>query len=208
MRLRSLVILGLACAAIPNAHAAIAFNNFGSGDSFNTGSGHTIGGSSSVVGYLIQGEGFNAAASGQISLIKIGYGHVTGTNSTTFRLFNGTSSSVGSLMASWTVTSSPAFGSGGTITINNSNPAATLTMGNDYWLIAEAASDAWQAWNLNSIGDGGPHAISSDGGTSYGVGPNTRGAFRVEVQPVPEPATLAILGVGALAAAARRRRKA
>lgn len=208
MRTRTLMAMGLALVAVPSAHAAIAFDNFGPNDAFNTGSGATIGGSSSSVGYFIQGSGFNALASGQISTITIAYGHVLGTNSTTFRLFNGTSASVGSLMTSWTVTSSPAFGSGNTITITNTSPLATLTSGNDYWILAEAASDAWQAWNFNSIGDVGPMATSSDGGGTYGVSNGGRNAFRVEVEPIPEPATLAVLGLGALALVRRRSRKA
>ncbi len=201
-----LLALAAMVAVIPTANAAIAFNNFGPGDSFNTGSGGTIGGPTGPVGYLIQGEGFNSLASGQVSTITLAYGHVTGTNSATFRLYSGTPTSFGSLMASWVVTGMPGFGSGLTFTINNTNPAATLVMGNDYWLVAESASDAWQAWNNNNIGDTGPHTISSDG-TNYNFFTGSRNTFRVEVSPVPEPATMAILGAGALALAARRRRK-
>ncbi|MBX3117621.1 MAG: PEP-CTERM sorting domain-containing protein [Fimbriimonadaceae bacterium] len=205
MRIRTFTILGLAFFALPGAHAAIAFNNFGAGDSFNTGSGGTIGGSSSQVGYIIQGNGFNSLATGQISTITLGYGHVTGTNSTTFRLFGGTAGSVGSFITSWTVTNSPAFGSGGLVVINNTDALATLNSGTDYWLIAEAASDAWQAWNNNNIGDVGPHAVSNDGGATYGIGNGSRNVFRVEVEPVPEPASMAVLGIGALALIRRRR---
>jgi hypothetical protein len=105
-------------------------------------------------------------------------------------------------------------------TFGNPNPPviATSTLhpllldGEQYWITASASDLTDIAWNLNSIKDVGPHAISQNG-EPFTVATDDRGAFRVDASSnaVPEPASLTMLGLGALGFAGyawRRRKKA
>lgn len=82
--------------------------------------------------------------------------------------------------------------------------STTLFAGEQYFVTASTDSDTWAAWNLNSVGDFGPHA-SREGLGDWNVNDELHGAFRVNGTPVTAPGAFALLGVAGLAVRRRRR---
>lgn len=187
------------------ASAQVIFDNFGAGDTYQSGSGWTISGSGSPVGTdWDQGDGFTPSQGGAVATIEIAMGLVTGPNEFSLTLYDDNAGVPGT--AIWS--SGPIVGQMGSF--GNMNPpiavnvggAANVFAGSQYWLVASSADTTWAAWNQNSISDIGPHVNSQNGGP-WNASNTTRGAFRVTL--VPSPAGLALLGMGGLVAVRRRR---
>lgn len=203
---RSFAFVAAATFAVSIASAQlVAYNNFGPNDEYEVGSGYTISGiNSPVAAKYDQGDQFTSAETGEISLIRIAMGLVTGTNQFTLNLYADNGGVLGGLLGTWVVNDEMgSFGSANPV-IDIAVSGPTLTAGDQYWLIASVLDDTWAAWNLNVTGATGPHYWNNNGVDVYSTG--TAGAFAVEV--VPEPATMLALGAGLAALAARRRRKA
>jgi hypothetical protein len=193
------------------AQAQVLFNNFGPDNAYNRGTGWTLGLASPP---YIQGEAFTPGVSAPLTSIEAAINLVSGPNELTLKLMTDDAGKPGSVIEEWSLSGAMgAFGdSFPTVTVTSVlNPL--LSAGTQYWVIAFVSSDTGAAWNWNSVGDIGPHALSFDGGVEWFVGDDVRGAFRVlgkEVPEVPEPGTLALLvgaGVGGSLLLIRRRRR-
>ncbi len=202
-----LTLIGLGLAAASLSSAQVFVNTFGSGDTYNTGSGATVSGlGGPLAAENIQGFRFQVANTGSVGQMVVAMGHVAGTPQVTMRLFADNSNTLGSQVGSdyTTTVNSGSFG-GGTevITRDVSGAGWTVTAGQNYWLMAQSANDAWLAWNFSTDGNTYTRALITNGG-SPGYFDSEGMAVRLEA--VPEPASMIALGAGLLAVARRRRR--
>lgn len=103
----------------------------------------------------------------------------------------------------------PPFGSGG-IVVANSALRPVLTLGTQYWLVAFPSDpNVSMAWNLtfNDLSTPGlfiDDSVSLSGPWRSASGPAA--AFQINGEPVPEPATMLLLGSGLVMLGARYRR--
>jgi hypothetical protein len=224
---KGLAALALATVATAS-QAVVAFDNFGPGDTYNTGVGWTVAGSAADTGPIRLAFQFTSGASGMLDKIILPVQFTSGTNKAAVILRNDS----GGVLGNWILSSLPGglpnFGSGAAplvitnpFTDPNLYPHLVLNDGSDYWLEVapdenvpggtDTGADSKLAWNLNSIGDLGYRGSSTDNGATYEyMGDQWRGAFRVELVEtgtgaVPGPMAALPFVVGLLAA--RRRRK-
>ena len=185
---------------------AVIFNNFGAGNSYNISSGWTLSEGAPINIDWDQGDGFTVNGGDYfLDRIDLAIGLVVGQN----RIFIDVYTTVGGLPG---VVIDSAVIEGQMGTFGQDNPpivalfdgSTILQNGQQYFVIASTDTDTWAAWNLNSIGDMGPHAFRQNLG-DWSVSNNTRGAFRVKGTLVPAPGVLALLGMAGLVARRRRR---
>ena len=196
-------VLSLAIAA--TASADVLFNNFGAGDSYNTGSGWTISDGSPINTDWDQGDAFTVSGGNYfLDSIEAAIGLVLGQNRVFIDIYDDAGGQPGSVLESVTIEDQMGpFGSFNAPIVGNFSGSTLLMDGMTYWAIASSDSNSWLAWNQNDQGDIGPHASSPDG-APWNVGPNTRGAFRIN-GTLPAPGALALLGLAGLAGTRRRR---
>ena len=188
-----------------SAFAGIAYDNFGPGDSYNPDIGWAATGTGTGVPFQSACQ-FTSLESGSLKSITIAWTFVGDHNTGVLSLFNDNSDTVGSLITAWSFSGlgGPYPGQYAPVTLPNGFPGITLTAGQKYWVEVSPGDDmAIGVWNINSTGALGWRGVSSNGGATYSYfDDQDTGAMRVET--VPEPASMAVLGLGALALRRRR----
>ena len=120
-----------------------------------------------------------------------------------FSLFNDNGSNqFGTLMGSWNTT----LDVDGTSKLYSSNAPGGLSLvsGQNYWLGMEGLDETWNAWNMCSPSVNGGMAFNL---SSPQYGYDNQGAFTVNAQAVPEPASMAILSLGVVGVIRRRTKR-
>jgi hypothetical protein len=190
-----------------SANAQLAFSSFGPGDTYNTGSGATISGATSIPGPWTQASQFTSAATGIVDVVRVATFFVTGNGNTNIQLLNDNNDLIGNwfLGFGYTDTESNSHIHSATNPFDN----VVLNAGQKYWMrMYTDDPDGWFAWNYSTTTNGRV-AFSQDGGSNWSYADNaTLMAFDVNLRPVPEPASMAALGLGVVGLLARRRKKA
>ena len=98
-----IAVVAISMAAVP-ALADTAYNNLGTPPSYNCCAGWTVGGVSSPVGLVEDGEQFTSLATGSVNQIDVAVGWVVGTNALTVQLWTSVGDLPGTMLGSGTVT--------------------------------------------------------------------------------------------------------
>lgn len=184
------------------AHGQIAvFDNFGPDFDYEIGTGYTVTGAG---GQLVnQAEAFSPSIGGEFASIYIALNLDSGPNTALIMLHADNAGEPGAMLEMWNVNDEMGqFGQWNTPLNLTSAGGIDLIADQTYWIVAHGVRDVSSIWNFNNTGGVGMHGTQSGGG-GWDVQQGTQGAFRVDI--VPAPGTLALLGLGGLAAARRRR---
>jgi hypothetical protein len=189
------VLAGLCLVTSPAVFADTPFSSFGQNHEYFTGGG------GSVMPGNDLGYQFESGASGSLGSIEAAIlSGPFGAPTVNLTLWADLDGHLGGLLGSWEVIADGNAFNGDYITIQNADSEIDLTAGETYWLLAR--TDGVGAWNL-SDSESGNYVWGSPENYTYTNGRN--GAFAVyTTTTVPEPATLAIVGLGALGFARRR----
>lgn len=197
---KSLLLLAFAT-LVGTAHAADAFSNLA----------FPIVGGNYVLGDVYQqkiGYRFTSSLTGALTGFNVAIGNTWGDRSPrpfTLSLYsNGASDTLGTLFGTFSGLSTGEYPATNAVaTVAATGPS--LSSGSQYWLVVSTDSSSALTWNIANGASDLPGYSSNIFGTSYGSFPP--GAFSVQVNPVPEPATVIALGAGALALVRRKMRK-
>jgi len=184
-----------------SAFADVAYSSFGPGDSYAT----------AALGFYIGGGDpqrvavqFTSATTGVLGSVEFATQTIL-SGDINVLLFTDNFDEVGTQMIAWgeTLTAGPSVIS----TLTNPFPSVTLTAGSKYWLeLRPVTSGMWAVWNENNQGLANwAFAANSTGGNYTMI---NAPAFRVTTGVVPEPASMAALGLGAFALIRKRRKSA
>jgi hypothetical protein len=179
---------------VGTAGAATIYNNFGPGNAYSTGVGWDVTGSTSAPGLFTSAMAFTPSGTYTLTQIDVAINLVSGTNSASLTLNSDSGGAPGGVLATWSLSSLPAFGACCTVETVTPSGSIVLASGTQYWVVGSAvASDTWAAWMFNTTGATG-FKWETGLGTSAGT---TLGAFDVLGTPaVPEPSTVLFTASG------------
>lgn len=187
--------------AVASCQATVTFSTFGPDDSalsFGYGFGD-------ILDTRIANQ-FTSSHTGSLDFIKLRTQASAGNG--IISLYRDSGDDIGGLMAQFTVDLTTA----GVKTLTNTDPSIQLVSGEKYWIECSSAigSGVYSGWLRNNQSINGRikfGQINASPSSTYTAGSGALSAFSVNVTPVPEPFTLAAMGMFS-ALIARRRLKA
>ena len=199
------LFLAIRASATVVSDPSIAFNTLDGSSGYFFGSGSAVQGTDQGTS-LGWGNQFVALNSGYLSSIDLGLNYITSPDQADVSLTLDSTDNPFSVhtpaatsLASGTVSATGQFGctSSDLTTFTPAN-SVFITAGTTYWVVVQPhTSSTLDVWNFNDIGALGRFALTTDGGADWGQNPSdTMRAFRVNLSPVPEPTSLALVAMG------------
>lgn len=168
---------------------AVAYNSFGSGNTYDHSTVWAVCGASISGGYRGQAEFFSPSISGDLSSIMLATYHASGSQLSNFYIARDNGSGTpGTILESFTGVINPT----GLLTIK-STAKPLLQAGTKYWICDEpTASSSDNGWYYNNQGraNGFAYERSEWGWLALSSLPPNSGVFEVSVTPVPEPSAM------------------
>ncbi len=203
-------------AAVPARAGGVIYSDLGPGDSYHgADGGWTLG---NPPDFIVSASAFTAGASLDLSKIEVAAGMIlgpngapTGVNQLMISLDADSGGTPGAVLESFTITGEmPVFGtySSGHLVTATSVLHPFLTAGTQYWLVLSVPDDGmtFAGWDWNSIGDTST-LVQDNHGTEVFNNPNITGAMRITGQSVPEPSSVVMVGISAVAILGSRLRR-
>jgi hypothetical protein len=202
-------ILVLACAFTASQPARadlIVFSNLVSGGGYDGTTGYTIGNLGAGANYVYAVEFTTSTGPVRLSSISVALGEVGATGDPVdISLASNSGGSPGAILESLQAAVPGNYTTGGSLVTVNSVATPLLQANSQYWLEVSAVnSSQYFGWFFNSQGASGSVGVSTDGGMTYSVGPDTQGAFAIRGNLVPEPSSFVLCALAGLAVAGWR----
>ncbi len=201
-----ILCLAAMAAFASSAMADIAYSNFTGSYGYDSANGYYVDGS---VGFnqSIQNS-FTSGASGVLDTITVAMGHFGFDNDALVSLRADSGGNVGAILGTWDLGPVAEYSAGGqVVTVTNLNNSIVLSASTQYWVECISATPSDQdVWMYTDGDPSGAMSFSQDGDATFNYFNGITNAYEVTVKPVPEPASMSVLGFGALALLRRRKK--